>query len=309
MKPLVASFVVFLLVAEGIAISTAGVEDQSAFIFWTVPAAVLIAGASLGVSRLTRRWRPVPACSVLMIGGGLLGLLWTLWVTRLLGPWVGGFAVPILLCWIAAGASAGSAVWFLRNGTPVQATLGIVTVSAVLSMAVFLIPVVAKRTANDQQIVTFFFRYVPGKGDVTIEEQPSSWTHEEDLTDEEKAILAKRYPAGRLVLEARHSDGSGPQSRMIIVVEKPVDRGIQLARPDHATVFYFQAASRFDRFPRDVPLLDRSIALAVREYAWKGTEYVALNCQIDLGDGSAIGRDVMRWRKEDIEQTGERNRN
>ncbi len=302
MKSLVTSFVIFLIVAEALAISRAGTEDQMAFIFLSLPAAMIVAWASLALSQLMNQWRVFPACAGLIIAGGVLGFLWTYVVAISLGPWVGAFGAPILLCWMAGGSSAGSACWLIRNQTLTRAIPRILAISVAMSFAVFSIPAMARRAANDQQILTFVFRYVPGNEDVIIEEAPTSWDHDELLTDDEKTILRKHYPTGLLNLEVRHSNGSGGESRTIVVVERPVDGEIKLAQPDHASVFYFQSGRGFNRFPRDAHVLDRAITLGVRQYDWQGTEYVALHYLLDAWDGSATGADVMRWNKKDIEQ-------
>jgi len=42
MKIVIIAFLVFIAVAEGIALATAGTEDFGAFIFWTIPSAAII---------------------------------------------------------------------------------------------------------------------------------------------------------------------------------------------------------------------------------------------------------------------------
>ena len=302
MKPFLISSVVFVAVAEAIAVVTAGSEDQFAFIFWTTPAALLISGTLLGLSRLLKMWRLLSMLVVLMLFGAGLGVLWTFLVAASLGPWIGAFGAPILLCWIAGGAAAGCALALSHHLSLARAVPLITAVSIAVSFAVFLIPIGAKKIANDQRLLTFVFRYVPGTGGVTIDEQPTSWDHEERLTEQDRKILANHYRTGHLDLEARHSNGSGPESRAIIVVHSPVKRQTKLPQPDRSTVYYFQTQNGFERLPPDAGVLDRSITLDVREYQWEGEKRVALSYLLDSWDGSATGADAIHWSGRDIEQ-------
>lgn len=302
MKKLLLSFLIFFVVAEAIAFLTVGTEDQVAFISWTIPSALLAAFLSAGLSRLSEKWSRIPAYSTSIVAGGLFGFVWTYFVALFLGPWVGAFGAPILLCWIAGGAAASFGHRFLLDHTLTRAIPGIAAFSIAVSLAVFLIPVLVRIAANDQQILTFVFRYVSGEESLVIDEEPILWSHEERLTEKEREILKERYRTGHLDLSTRGSNGFGPQSRAIIVIERPLDGDVRLPQPDRCTVFYFQTRSGFDSFPQDVKLLERFITLGNREYESEGTEYVALSYMIDSWDGGATGSDVMiRWKKQDLE--------
>ena len=291
----------FLVVAEVIALFTAGLEDQGAFLFWTLPSALLAGVFAAGLSGWSKDWNKIVSYGTSVVCGAILGLLWTYTVALFLGPWVGAFGAPILLCWVAGGASAAVAAQCFRDYKPARSIPTVLAVSTVVSLAVFLIPLAVRKAANDQELLTFVFRYTPGTESLRISHDPSSWSHDQRLSDEEEETLRERYETGRLELEARHKHGAGAASRAILVVQRPVNGGLKLAQPDQETIFYFQTSTGFESYPESVACLDRFITLSSRQYEWEGTAYMALSYMIDSWDGSATGSDVMRWEKANIE--------
>jgi len=234
--------------------------------------------------------------------GSIFGFLWTYIVGRLLGPGVGAFGAPILLCWISAGGTSFFAVRLL-SGLPVARALPIIGAFAVISsVAVFAIPVIVKRANNDQQLLIFVFRYTPGENELQIDEsKPSAWSHDARLTAAEKSILSERVLKGRLQLETRGKNGTGVESRAIIVMERPIKEKLRLGQPDRSTVFYFQHNEGFELRPEGASTLKRFIRLDSREYSSEVTDYIAVGYLIDSWDGSATGSDIMRWAKRDTE--------
>ncbi|GEM_PF-2105088 len=194
---------IFFAVSESIALLKAGLEDQSAFLFWTLPSAVLAGVFAAGLSGWSKGWNKIVSYGTSVVCGAILGLLWTYTVALFLGPWVGAFGAPILLCWIAGGASAAVAAQCFRDYRPARSIPTVLAVSTVLSLAVFLRPLAARMAANDQELFIFVFRYTPGTEPLLISHDPSSWSHGKRLSGAEEAILRERYETGHLELEAR----------------------------------------------------------------------------------------------------------
>lgn len=99
----VAVLVAFLAVANN---EWFGADDVRAFAFWSVPFVVLLSVVAL----LARGWlqrSPGPRRFVLAALLGIFsGVVWTLAVALVMGPWVGAFSFPILYLWIFGGVSS-----------------------------------------------------------------------------------------------------------------------------------------------------------------------------------------------------------
>lgn len=84
-----------------------GAGDLWAFAFWSVPFAGLVTfvghrlHAWLSTQSKHRRYALVVA------GGALTGVCWTLALAAAMGVWIGAFSVPILYLWVLGGVAAG----------------------------------------------------------------------------------------------------------------------------------------------------------------------------------------------------------
>ena len=80
-----------------------GAGDLYAFMFWSVAFALLLGAFGLGWARLTSGL-PLIARGLLggIVGAGS-GLLWTIVVRLLLGPWFGAFSFPVVYFWMIGG--------------------------------------------------------------------------------------------------------------------------------------------------------------------------------------------------------------
>jgi hypothetical protein len=129
-------FVVVSLLAAALYVTLgAGVGrgDLRAFAFWCVVAAV----AAIVPLRVFGRWSArSPSVWVLLAApcsGVMLATVVTFVVASILGPWVGAFSFPILLCWIAGATAAllTSAVSTRRRLLPFALVLWPLSLAAV----------------------------------------------------------------------------------------------------------------------------------------------------------------------------------
>jgi hypothetical protein len=123
---------VFLVVLSGW-----GADDLYPFLFWTLPFAAIVALATRRVARLVsgKRGGAAIAASV----GAVAGILWSIVVAMLLGPFVLAFGFPIWLAWAVGGAAgfvAGAALQAPRSVRAVRrlsyGTLAAVVVAIVV---------------------------------------------------------------------------------------------------------------------------------------------------------------------------------
>lgn len=88
-----------------------GGDDVGVFFFWTIPFAGLLALPARKVARRLPHGRAAVAAAAAL--GSVAGLLWTIVVALLLGPYVQAFGFAIWLAWAAGGAVglvAGTAI-------------------------------------------------------------------------------------------------------------------------------------------------------------------------------------------------------
>jgi hypothetical protein len=114
-----------------------GGDDVGVFFFWTVPFAGFLALATRPVTRLLPRGRGGVVVAAVL--GSVAGLLWTVVVALLLGPFVLAFGFAIWLAWAAGGAAglvAGTSLesprslWLVRRFA--YGTLALVVVTNVV---------------------------------------------------------------------------------------------------------------------------------------------------------------------------------
>jgi hypothetical protein len=110
-----------------------GVEDVSAFIFWSLPLAGLV---YLSFRKLPARLTsaaPLLRYPALAIIGGIAGIGWTIVVALLLGGWIGAFSIPVFICWVAGGLVAGiAAVWHSDRRSWHAAVVSLILIVAAL---------------------------------------------------------------------------------------------------------------------------------------------------------------------------------
>lgn len=100
-----------------------GARDLWVFSFWSFPFALTVGG--LGVV-LTKQFGLVHLsyrCTMFVLCGTVIGILWTIVVTLLMGAWFMAFSFPVLFCWIAGGISGTIVVVNSGATYPIKKTL------------------------------------------------------------------------------------------------------------------------------------------------------------------------------------------
>jgi hypothetical protein len=81
-----------------------GAGDLWALAFWSLPFGTIVGVAGVVVRRSMRPKVRVLRGFVAAAVGGLLGLLWTLLMAQMMGPWFGTFSFPVLPILASSGA-------------------------------------------------------------------------------------------------------------------------------------------------------------------------------------------------------------
>lgn len=81
-----------------------GVGDLYALAFWSVPFGSIVAAAGIVVRKYERPKIRVLRGILAAAVGALLGLLWTLFMIQMMGPWFGTFSFPVLPILASSGS-------------------------------------------------------------------------------------------------------------------------------------------------------------------------------------------------------------
>jgi peptidoglycan/LPS O-acetylase OafA/YrhL len=81
-----------------------GMGDLYALAIWSLPFGVLVALAGVVLRRWKRPKRRAVRGTLAAASGAMLGLLWTLAMMQMMGPWFGTFSFPVLPILTIAGA-------------------------------------------------------------------------------------------------------------------------------------------------------------------------------------------------------------
>lgn len=81
-----------------------GMGDLYALAIWSLPFGVVVALAGVVLRRWNRPKRRAVRGSLAAAVGAILGLLWTLAMIQMMGPWFGTFSFPVLPILAIAGA-------------------------------------------------------------------------------------------------------------------------------------------------------------------------------------------------------------
>jgi hypothetical protein len=175
-----------------------GEDDIGAFLYWTVPFALLL---GLATRLAGPRW-PVPVAVV----GAAAGLLWTVVVALLLGPFFLAFGFPVVLGWMAGGAVGLLAGMGLRSPRALRiARVGAYGTLMLLVLLVALTSVLAqflwgpdlvahvRAGTSDAETRAFIEKVVLGQSGVVSVTQNDPLVLEielaDDATDEERRRL------------------------------------------------------------------------------------------------------------------------
>jgi hypothetical protein len=82
-----------------------GASDYWAFLFWTIPYSSLLGAFSTKIRNLCCELRFAFRLSFAVAAGLISGLVWTIIVFFLLGPWFGAFSFPVLYGWLVGGVA------------------------------------------------------------------------------------------------------------------------------------------------------------------------------------------------------------
>ena len=82
-----------------------GAGDVSAFLYLSAPFSLVLGVFALGFVAVARRFPAVVRYPLAFVVDAGSGILWTILVRMLLGPWFGAFSFPVIYFWMFGGFS------------------------------------------------------------------------------------------------------------------------------------------------------------------------------------------------------------
>lgn len=269
-----------------------GAGDMWSFLVWSLPFAALIGVSNLFLTRLYCRLLLPIRYPVAILLGAIAGALWTYLVALFLGAWFGAFSFPVLSCWIGGGAgamviAAGTCMGVKKKTAVVELLL----VTAIIVIAAMGTEPLFAWLSPDQRLEVVFVQWTPSSEHLSVKGIPSmAESPATTLTSKEVAQLEAMGLTGKLTITASSFQGTGKQSRAVIVMHRQVESAVELAQPDATEVIYVQNGNEWKMYPPDAPTLKRAILLEPFKHDPRSTSYM-----VELADGAAQGGTAFRW--------------
>jgi hypothetical protein len=111
---------------------------------------------------------------------------------------------------------------------------------------------------SDQELRLSVLHWSPSSEPLTIKEYPGS---EVELSPAEARQIKESGITGSLTFLGGGTFGSGPKSRVILILQKPLTSAVKLLQPDAASVIYVQEQAGWRTIPSGVPTLTRQIVI------------------------------------------------
>jgi len=284
---LVSAGVSVLIAFTSVAINRGfGTRDLLPFLTWTLVFAAVVA---LVAQILASTHVKMPALLRYCLAGAsgvVVGVLWTYVVGQLLGPWLGAFSLPILLCWIAGGAS-GMILTMLYQENRRHAALISVSVILVLTVSAWtLSKSLGVFISGEQQLELLVLKWHPGTKPLTTTEALEPSISKSDL-EYLKAIGL----TGEVRFSGSCKDGEGKAARAIIVMQAPLSEPVDLSLPNASQVIYVQTESGWNQYPLEAPTSQKQIRL------WTDLRSTSQDTlfSFERADGSRLSGTAATW--------------
>ena len=242
-----------------------GSSDLSPYAFYCLPFAIFLWGASSLFYRIACTWSLWLVIPTAVLVGAITGFVSTYVVAIFLGPWFGAMSVPMLKCWSVSASIFCPAVYLIKKiGVKKPSLIG-ATACAGFGVALFFgfSPLWSLGTGN-QNLMTAFFRHIPGEQDLKIAGEPE-W-----LTEEDRELIIGSGLTGKL--ECFRSGGSNtaewPRAKTFVIFTSDLSDTVRLPQPKHSTIVYLQHGQEFIGIPDDTPTFDRAIEFYKDDSGW-----------------------------------------
>ena len=263
-----------------------GIADLGSFLYWSLPLALVVGGASLLPLRSSFKFAPITGCLWSAALGAVIGALWSLVVVAALGPWFRAFSFPVVHCWIAGGAIG--MISATRSPAKDSMQLHAIKLSLVVLTLVGAVTVAKSHSVGlvqSQRLEIVWAKRLPGPNVLVSDDDSKKM-----LTREELDILGTNGVTGRLIVSGISVHGEGKTSRALIIMENQLKTESDLPQPEGTNIIYVQHGDEWEKLPANAPTLKRKIHLEVSESNQKATQY-----WVELASGARQGGNAFVW--------------
>jgi hypothetical protein len=261
-----------------------GANDFGSITLWTALFALVLGLAVYPSALLLVRIPIFFAYLLAAVMGVLVAFLWAIIVVLVLGPQVGAFSIPPLPGWVVGGAS-GMLTGALRlhlaekekHGQLTSKSVMWVMSAPLLIVLILSLGAVTISKSNPESLVLIIpVRWEPGSEPTRIDDPLSL------LTKQEVSQLELLGLGGILTPQSGPVEKTGPNNRLLLVMQHKIDEPEVLPLPDNANAIYIQTANEWLLIPADVPKLKQDVLLKpfVYDNGYEATFYC-----IDVGPG------------------------
>jgi hypothetical protein len=104
-----------------------------------------------------------------------------------------------------------------------------------------------------------YVRWLPGSQSLSLAPQPPGSLHTNEPTAEEMRLLWDAGLTGRLELQGGRSGQFGLPARVLVVMQKQVDKEVELEASEEGTVIYLQRDDHWEKLPPGAKTVKRKL--------------------------------------------------
>ncbi|HSL93940.1 MAG TPA: hypothetical protein VK905_04985 [Bacillota bacterium] len=216
--------------------------------------------------------------------GAVNAIAWSLFVTLVLGPAVGAFSIPPLPGWIVGAVTsslAGISIlaiarWRAEGNSSAVSTIKVILFPLLLMSLMLGLTATSVRSIRSSVPSVVVVRWEPNSRFTGIDDPGNL------LSEEERKQLLLLNLGGRLTPQSGSVGGVDVHSRVIVIMQKPINEQVQLPLPDDTSITYIQGEEAWEKYPRTAAVLERNLTL--QPFTYESGQEATQFC-FDLGPG------------------------
>jgi hypothetical protein len=228
-------------------------------IFWSIPFAISIALAALVLGLFISPLSRIASYPLAILVGMAGGYLWERTVYLLfVNPMFGSFSIPVFFTWVAGGIAGLVSIAGLGSRAGKGNNI------FEIFLAIFFVVLIGMES-NDlvemiyqsRQVNIVWIKWAPSPGGLILGPHV-----QDELTVDELVRIKAMKLKGFLEWKETSNLEKGPISRMVIILQQPVMKPVELKLPKESSVIYVQQLDgSFVMLPQEAPLLRRTLRI------------------------------------------------
>ena len=235
-------------------------SDISPFFFLSLVFAVAIALVSPLVVGVFLRLPSWANYFIAIVIGVLGGFFWALVVGRVVvNPFFGNFSFPVGTAWMVGSFSGLISLAGAGSKSEGKHLVLAAIISVLLSVFIGIRSFPLYIQLSEQRTVeSIWIKWRPGPEPLSFDSDVRKY-----LTPGAQAILQRMSWDGHLELVKGYRVGTGPTSRIVVIMHRPIDKPMELPLPADAPIIYIQQDGGWIKHPIDAPVLSETLRLEI----------------------------------------------